>query len=130
MAKRWFTEFDDLLNTISIVPLGQHDFLGHNWALLDGTEANNISCARVRFFVTVGHAHTTTDSDIEPSQLAILVDDSDEAQVVCEDINIVGGRHGNCNFELDRNESLTSTEETRYKLCEEDKIRHTLAQRP
>ena len=44
--------------------------------------------------------HPTTCGHIEASQLATLVDNSDEADVVSKHIDIISWRDRNCNFKL------------------------------
>jgi hypothetical protein len=50
----------------------------------------------------VRDTHTTTRSNIEASQLAMLVDDSDKANIVREYIDVVCWWDSNSNFELRR----------------------------
>ena len=100
------------LSTVAIVPLDKHDLLGDIDALLDSAEAEDGACPRVCLLVTVGDTHTSAGSDIEASELAVLVDDGDEADVVCEDINIVVWRNSYSDFELHVREYLAGISTT------------------
>lgn len=91
---------NNLLGPVAVVPLGQHDLLRDDRSLLDGTEANNVGETWVRLLVAVRHTHTTTDGNIEPSQLAMFINDRDETKIVSEDIDVVGRWHCHCDFEL------------------------------
>lgn len=93
----------NLLDTVPIIPLGQHNFLCYERSLLNGTKSNHITKARIRLFVTVGHAHATTHCDIETFQFTILVDNGNKAEVIGKDVDVVVRRNGDCNFELDGN---------------------------
>jgi hypothetical protein len=48
----------------------------------------------------VRDTHATTRSDIEASQLAMLVDDSDKANIVSKYIDVICWWDSNSNFEL------------------------------
>ena len=78
----------------------QHDLLGDNLALLDSAEAEYATSARVGLLVTVGNTHTATGSDVEASELAILVSDRNKADVIGEDVDIVVRWDRNCDLEL------------------------------
>lgn len=97
-ALKWWTRH--LLNTVTMISLDEHDLLSDVLALLGCAETNKTSSTGVGLLVSMGHTHTTSNSDIEALKLAILAHNSDETQVVSEDINVVGGRNSNSNFEL------------------------------
>lgn len=88
------------LLTVAVVSLHDHDLLSDGDTLLDSAEPEDAAQARVGLLVTVRHAHTTTGRNIEASEVAVLVDDSDEADVVGEDVDIVRRRNSDRDFEL------------------------------
>jgi len=88
------------LDPVAVVPLHEHDFLCSQNTLFWCHEAENAACAGVRLLVTVRNTHTATRGHVEAGQLATLVDNSDEADVVREYIDIVGWWDSNSNFKL------------------------------
>lgn len=90
----------DALCTVPIVSLHQHDLLSDELALFRCTESDHIADARVRLLIGMCDTHTTTDADVEAFQIAALVGNSDEADVIGEDVNVIIRRNGDCDFEL------------------------------
>jgi hypothetical protein len=78
----------------------------------------------------VGHSHATTDSDIEASQFSLLINNSDEAQVVCKDIDIISRWYRNRDFELSNHQDQFETTARPSIPFEEDRIRRKAAQSP
>jgi hypothetical protein len=95
-----------------MIPLHQHDFLSDHYALFCRDETQNATRAGVCLFVAVRDTHTTTRSDIEAGQLATLVHDSDEPNIVREYIDIIGRWDRNSNFELGAVIRYLSSEKT------------------
>lgn len=106
--ERMLEKHDNSLDAVPIVSLSQHNLLCYEWSLLNGTKPNDISNARVRLFVTVGHTHATAHCDIKTFQFAIFVDDSDEAEVIGKNVDIVVRRDSDRNFELDGTQSVAN----------------------
>ena len=88
------------LSPVAIVPLHKHDFLGDDYTLFCCNEAQNAPCARVCLLITVRDTHPATCGHVEASQLAMLVDNSDKADVVGKDIDVVCWWDCNSNFKL------------------------------
>ena len=82
--------------------MNQHDLLRNDLTLVNGTETKNVTQPRVSLFVSVGDTHTTTSGHVEADKFTFLVDDSDETNIVGEEINIIVWRDGNSNLELKR----------------------------
>ena len=84
-----------------MIALHRHDFLSDVHHVLGQTEPNDIARPRVSFWLTMGHAHAATrDHVIADDRRA--VPDRDEAQVLCEDIDIVVRRQCDANLEFAR----------------------------
>ena len=88
------------LLTISVVSLHQHNLLSDQATLLNRTEANNATSARIRLLVTMRDTHTSTNRHIESGKFSIRICDSYEANIVRIYIDVVDWRDRNCNFEL------------------------------
>ena len=89
-----------LLRAIPIIPLHQHDLLGNLTSLRYRAETDDGTSTRIGLLITMRHTHTSTNGDVESSKLAIRVGDSDEANIVGEDVDVVERWDGNCDFEL------------------------------
>ena len=50
----------------------------------------------------MGDTHTATSGHVETDKFTLLVDDSDETDVVGEEINVIVWRDSNSNLELKR----------------------------
>lgn len=101
MYSTWKSEKSDLLGTITVITLNQHDLLSNDLTLVDGAEPKNITQSRVSLLVSVSNTHTTTSSNVETSKFALLIDNSDKANIVREEIDVIMWRDGNCDFELE-----------------------------
>lgn len=86
--------------SVTVISLHQHYLLSHFLAFLDSTETKYVSESRISLLVAVSDTHTASSSHIEPFEVAILVDNSNKSNVVGENIDIIGGRNGNGDFEL------------------------------
>ena len=89
-----------LLRAIPIIPLHQHDLLGNLTSLRYRAETDDGTSTRIGLLITMRHTHTSTNGDVESSKLAIRVGDSDEADIVSEDVDVVERWDGNSDFEL------------------------------
>ena len=76
------------------------DFFGGHNTLFWCHKAKGVTCAGVCLLVTVCNTHATAYHHVEASQIAMLVDNSDEADVMRVDIDIVSWWYSNSNFEL------------------------------
>lgn len=77
--------------------------LGYLHCLKDivlGHEAQMISGTREALFLIVGTAHTAADHHVKPFQIAFLVCDDDQADVIRVQINRIVPWHGHRNLEL------------------------------
>ena len=90
----------DLLSTVTVVPLDKHNLLSNFDALRDRAEPENVANSRIRLLVPVGDTHTSSGGDVEAGKVTVLVNDGDEADVVCEDIDIVVWWDCDCNLVL------------------------------
>ena len=88
------------LDTVPVVPLNEDNLLGNVLALLDSTETDNATSARVGFLVSMGHAHTTANGDVESFKLSVGTNNGNKSEVVRENVDVVGRRDGNGDFEL------------------------------
>lgn len=84
-----------------MVTLDEHNFLRYIFSLPDGAESNFACGTRVRLLVSMGDAHTTSNSNVESDQCATSIDNGDESNVVGKYVHIIRGRNGNSNFVLD-----------------------------
>ena len=85
--------------------MNQHDLLRNDLTLVNGTETENVTQPRVSLLVSVGDTHTTAGGHVETDKFTLLVNDSDETDIVSEEINIIVWRDSNSNFELKRKEA-------------------------
>ena len=88
------------LCAVAIISLDKHNLLRDLKTLRRCTEPENRAETRVCFLVTMSNAHTTTRSDIESLKATVFADDSDETNIVREDIHIVCWRHCDSDLEL------------------------------
>ena len=91
---------EDALSAVAVVTLHEHDLLSDGLALLGRAEADDRAQARVGLLVAVRDTHTTTDRDVETLELAVVADDGDVAEVVGEDVDVVGRRDSDGDLEL------------------------------
>lgn len=87
--------------SVAVVSLYQHDLFANMLALLDGAKAKDISKARVSLLVTMGNTHTTSSGYIESFEITVLVNDSNESDIIGEEINVISWGHGNGDLELE-----------------------------
>ncbi len=52
------------------------------------------------------NTHASTNRDVETSQFTVIANNRDEAQIVGENVDVVGRRYGDSNFELDNTVSM------------------------
>lgn len=83
-----------------MVSLYQHDLLCNIFTLLGCAETDQTSQARVSLLVSVCNTHATPNCNIESSQFAIVVDNSNKTEIVGKHVDIVCRRYRNSNFEL------------------------------
>ena len=89
-----------LLSTVTIVPLDKHDLLRNRGTLLNSPESEDATGARIGLLVAVSDTHASTGGDVKASELAILVHDSDETDIVRKDIDVIVGWNSDGDFEL------------------------------
>ena len=75
-------------------------------ASLGRAEAHDVGGARIGVRLAVGHAHAAADGDVPAGDLAVLVEDGDEAEIVREDVDVVRRRHRDHDLELARQVGL------------------------
>jgi hypothetical protein len=90
----------NVLDTISIISLAQHNILSNKPALFDCAEADDISDARIRLLVSVCDTHTATNGNVEASKLAVIPNNGDKAEIIGENVNVIRRRYSDSNFEL------------------------------
>ena len=86
--------------TVTVVPLHEHDLLRDVNTLLHSAEADDRAGSGVRLLVSVRDTHATADRDVEASELAVLINDSNETKIVGKDIDVVVRRDGDGDLEL------------------------------
>lgn len=69
-------------------------------ALLDGAKAEDISKTRISLLVTMSDTHAPSSGNIEPFEIAVLINDGNEPDIVSEEVNVISWRHGNGDLEL------------------------------
>ena len=82
--------------------MNQHDLLRNDLTLVNGTETKNVTQPRVSLLVSVGDTHTATSGHVETDEFTLVVNDSDETDIVGEEINIIVWRDSNSDLELKR----------------------------
>ena len=92
---------ENVLCAVTVVSLDQHDLLRHVFTLLHCAETEDISSSGICLLVCMGYTHSTSSSDVESSESAILIQDRNEADIVGEDVDIVRRGDGDGNFELE-----------------------------
>ncbi len=120
------------LLSVTVVSLDQHYLLCHVTTLFVSAVAKHVAQSGVRLFITVRDPHTPACSNIETRDVAGLIDDGYEPDVVGEDIDVVVGGYGNSYLEL-RAKSIRSalkTAKPENVLFVEDKTPHTMVLRP
>jgi len=80
---------EDVLNTVPIVPLDQHNLLRYVFTLFDCAETEDICCSRIRLLAPMCYTHPTPSGDIKPGEFSFLIHDCDEANIIGEDVDIV-----------------------------------------
>ena len=70
-------------------------------------EAKYASQTRVRLFVAVRNTHATTCGDVESREVAILVNNRNEANIVSKEINIIIGWDSDGYFELEKSQLVS-----------------------
>ena len=86
----------DHITSVNLLVRGAHgiDFVGRD-------KAQDVSQTREGFRVPVAHAEAATDGDVVAQKLAGF-DDGDEAQILREDVDVVGRRQGERRLEFAR----------------------------
>ena len=98
--KVWKNLAHDLLRAIAVVPLYNHDLLRYLDTLLNRAEPEYTTGSGVGLLVTVRNTHASTSGHVEASEIALLIDNGDEAHVVGKDIDIVVWWDCDCNLVL------------------------------
>jgi hypothetical protein len=117
----------DILCTIPIVSLREHDLFCYDRTLLNSAETNDVCKSRVCFFIAVRYPHTATDSNIEASQFSPVIDNGNEAQVICKDIDVISRWNRNRDFELSQREEQLETSRGASIPFGEDRTRRRAA---
>jgi hypothetical protein len=86
--------------SVTVVPLSQHDSLGNLVSILLLDETKDIGQSGVCLFVRMSDTHTTTGGNVVSLDSAISIDDSDEPDVIGQDIDRVVGWDSDGNLEL------------------------------
>mmetsp|Transcript_26431 Transcript_26431/g.71694 ORF Transcript_26431/g.71694 Transcript_26431/m.71694 type:complete len:299 (-) Transcript_26431:1243-2139(-) len=89
------------VRAVAKVTLHRQTSLAHILGVRWLAEANDVRKPWERLLVVVREAKTAANSDVEAQELAAL-DDGDEANAVCEHVDVVGGRNCHSNLELSR----------------------------
>ena len=90
----------NVLCTVTVVSLNQHDFLRHVFTLLHCAETKDIGSSGIRLLVSMGYTHSTSSGDIESGEFTVLIHNRNEANIIGEDIDVVRRGDGYGNFEL------------------------------
>jgi hypothetical protein len=91
---------ENVLHTVTVVSLDQHNLLCHILTLLHCAKTEDIGSSGVRLLVSMRNTHSTSSSDIESGEFTVLVHDCDEADIIGEEVDVIRRGDGNGNFEL------------------------------
>ena len=84
---------------------GDHG-LGNRHGVFGRAKAHQVGGARVGVLLAVGHSHPAANGHIPPCHAAFVVEDCDEAEIMREHVDIVGGRHRHHDLEFARQVGL------------------------
>src|SRR5690606_11419433 len=87
------------LYAIAMITLQGYDAFGDGNHLFGRYEADQAAQPGISAVVSMGGAHTASYGYIKPEQHAIF-HDGDQAEVLCEDVDVVGGWNGDTDLEL------------------------------
>jgi len=80
---------ENVLHTVAIVSLDQHNFLRHVPTLLHCAETEDIGCSGISLLVSMGYTHSAPSGDIESGESPFLIYNCDEANIISEDVDII-----------------------------------------
>ena len=92
----------------AVAPVALHGDhrLGDLHRIFGAAEAHDVGGARIGVGLAVGHAHAAADGHVPAGDVAGLVRDRDEAEVVREDVDVVRRRHRDHDLEFARQVGL------------------------
>ena len=88
------------LRAVAVVALHGDDLLRDIDDLVHPAKSKDVRETGEGLHLIVRHSHATADRDVEADKVARIVRDGDEAEVVGEDIDVVGGRDGDDGLEF------------------------------
>jgi len=80
---------ENILHTVTIIPLDQHDFLCHIFSLFHCAETEDVGRSGIRLLVPMGYTHSTSSSDIESGESTFLIHNRYEADIIGKDVDVV-----------------------------------------
>ena len=88
----------------AVAPVALHgdDRFGDLHRVLGLAEAHHVGGARISVGLAMGHAHAAADGDVPARDVAVLVEDGDEAEIVREHVDVVRRRHRDHDLEFPR----------------------------
>ena len=88
----------------AVAPVALHgdDRFGDRHRIFGRAEAHDIGGARISVRLAMGHAHAAADRDVPAGDVAVVVEDGDEAEIVREHVDVVRRRHRHHDLEFAR----------------------------
>jgi len=80
---------ENVLHTVTIIPLDQHDFLRHVFTLLHCAETEDVCRSGICLLVCMRYTHSTSSSDIESGESTFLIHNRNEADIIGKDVDVV-----------------------------------------
>ena len=108
------------VGAVAPVALHRHHGFGDGDRVLGSAEAHHVGGARIGVRLAVGHAHAAADRDVPAGDVAGLVEDGDEAEIVREHVDVVRRRHRDRDLELPRQVGLAVDRLDRFRLAARD----------
>lgn len=90
------------IDAVAVVALHEDDFFRDVDDLFGWAEADDVGEARESCLVAVGHAHAAARGDVVADDFSRVVGDGEEREVVGENIDVIGWRAGDGDFEFSR----------------------------
>jgi hypothetical protein len=89
-----------VLSSITVIPLNEEDGFSRFVAMLRSNKSKNVAKSRIRLFIGMSYAHSTTRSDVKPNQATSFASYGDKADVIGKHIHIIIWRDSEGYFEL------------------------------
>jgi len=80
---------ENVLCSVTVISLDQHDLLRHVFTLLHCAETENVCSSGIRLLVCMGYTHSASSSDVESGESTVLIQDRNEANIIGKDVDVV-----------------------------------------